>query len=323
MQIRWPAVVIALAAALPSARAVADPVKIGVMTPGPTSAVTAMGNGIAAALTARGLVRDRDFAIDIRAAEGKEERLPALARELVADHVAVIVVGSYPATRAAKDASTTTPVVSLNAGEPDETGIAASLAHPGGNVTGLSDLSSELSAKRLDLLRLAVPGMKKVAMLWNADDLGMTGRYNAASAAAKAMGIMVEALGVREPDDFGASFRTMDKDKPDGILMVTDILTILNRKRVIDYAAANKIPAIYEFDNFARDGGLMSYGPDGKELLSRVADLVVRILKGAKPADLPFEQPTLFQFVINQKTADAIGLKLPPALLARADEVID
>jgi putative ABC transport system substrate-binding protein len=315
--------VIALAAALPSARAVADPVKIGVMTPGPTPAVTAMGNGIAAALTARGLVRDRDFAIDIRAAEGKEERLPALARELVADHVAVIVVSSYPATRAAKDASTTTPVVSLNAGEPDETGIAASLAHPGGNVTGLSDLSSELSAKRLDLLRLAVPGMKKVAMLWNADDLGMTGRYNAASAAAKAMGITVEALGVREPDDFGASFRTMDKDKPDGILMVTDILTILNRKRVIDYAAANKIPAIYEFDNFARDGGLMSYGPDGKELLSRVADLVVRILKGAKPADLPFEQPTLFQFVINQKTADAIGLKLPPALLARADEVID
>ncbi|HEX5321365.1 MAG TPA: ABC transporter substrate-binding protein [Stellaceae bacterium] len=308
---------------VPSAAAFADPAKIGVMTPGPTARVKAMGDGIAAQLAQRGLVRDRDFAIEIRAGDGKPERLPAFARELVDAHVAVIVANSYPATRAAKDATSTIPIVSVSAGEPVETGVAASLAHPGGNVTGLSDMSSELSAKRLELLRLAAPGMKRVALLWNADDLGMTGRYKAASAAAVQMGIAVQALGVREPDDFGSAFDTMSREPPDGILMVTDILTILNRKRVMDYAAAHKIAAIYEVDNFARDGGLMSYGPDGKEVLSRVADLVARILKGGKPADLPFEQPTRFELVVNKKTADGMGLALPRELLLRADEVIE
>src|SRR3979411_2187095 len=179
-------------------------------------------------------------------------------------------------------------------------------------------MSAELSAKRLELLRLPVPSMKRVAMLWNADDVGMTGRYQAASAGgcgpgrpgdggvpglsraspagAAGLGVAWKALGVREPDDFGAAFETMTRDMPDGILMVTDVLTLLNRKRVFEFAAAHRLPAIYEFDNLARDGGLMSYGPDDKEVMARVGDLVGRILKGAKPADLPFEQPTLFRF---------------------------
>jgi putative ABC transport system substrate-binding protein len=184
-------------------------------------------------------------------------------------------------------------------------------------------MSSELSAKRLELLRLVVPDMKRVAMLWNADDLGMTGRYKAASAGASLMGIEVLPLGVREPDDFGSAFETMTREKPDGLLMVTDVLTLLNRKRILEFATANKLPAIYEFDNLAREGGLMSYGADDKEVTARLADLIARILKGAKPADLPFEQPTAFRLVANQKTADSMGLKLPSNLLARADEVIE
>ena len=206
-----------------------------------------------------------------------------------------------------KAATSTIPIVVFQAGEPEETGLVASLAHPGGNLTGLSDMSAELSAKRLQLLKEAVPSLKRAAMLYNADDAGMVTRYKAASAVAPKLGVTLESLGVREPDDFGNAFDKMAADPPDGILMVTDVLTILNRKRVIDFAAAHKIPAIYELALFAKDGGLMSYGPNQNEMLNGVADLVARILKGAKPGDLPFEQPTLFEFAINRKTADACG----------------
>lgn len=309
-------------AALPAA-ALAEPAKIGLLAPTPPPGLKAMSDAIAGQLAQRGLVRDRDFNFELKSSESKVEPLPALAKELADAHVAVIVTRSYPAARAAKDATSAIPIVATSAGEPVETGLAVSLAHPGGNVTGLSDMSSELSVKRLELLRLAVPGMKRVALLWNADDLGMTGRYKAASIGAAAMGLTVQALGVREPDDFNSAFTAMDKEKPDGILMVTDVLTILNRKRVFEYAAAHRLPAIYESDNFARDGGLMSYGPDNKEVIARVSDLVSRIIKGAKAADLPFEQPTRFRFVVNHKTADSEGIALPPSLLERADEVIE
>jgi len=322
MKIRWLAVLLLAGMALPAA-AFADPVKIGLMTPGPMPQVVGFANGLAAQLEQRGLVRDRDFTFDLRAGGGKVGTLPALAKELVADRDAVIVTSSYPAARAVADATSTIPIVSMYAGEPVETGLAKSLTHPGGNVTGLSDLSADLSAKRLQLLKEAVPGIKRVAMLYNADDTGMVTRYKAAQQVAPALGVSIESLGVREPDDFGTAFDAMVRTPPDGILMVTDVLTILNRKRVFDFAAAHKIAAIYEADMFAREGGLMSYGPDGKEVFERVAGLIAQILKGAKPADLPIEQPTRFTFVINQKTADAMGLKLPPSLVARADEVIE
>jgi putative tryptophan/tyrosine transport system substrate-binding protein len=151
----------------------------------------------------------------------------------------------------------------------------------------------------------------------------MTLRYGAADAAAKQLGVTVQALGVREPDDFNNAFTAMDKDPPDGLLMVTDVLTLLNRKRVFEYAAAHKLPAMFEADNLVREGGLMSYGPDGGEVLDHVAGLADRILKGAKPADLPLEEPTRFVFAINMKTAAALGLTIPPAILARADDVIE
>src|SRR5260370_24751736 len=188
----------AFALVRPPAVAFAGPAKIGLLGPPPPPVLAKIGDAIAAELTQQGFVRDRDFTFEIRSAEGKVKRLPALAKELVDAHVTVIVARSYPATRAAKDATSTIPIVISYAGEPVGTGLAASLSHPGGNVTGLSDMSSELSVKRLELLRLAVPGIKRVALLWNADDLGMTGRYRAASAAAATMGIAVQPLGVRE-----------------------------------------------------------------------------------------------------------------------------
>jgi putative tryptophan/tyrosine transport system substrate-binding protein len=162
-----------------------------------------------------------------------------------------------------------------------------------------------------------------VAALWNADDLGMTLRYRASEAGAQALGVSVQPLGVREPNDFDEAFGAMNRDMPDAILMVADPLTTLNRRRVFEFAAAHRVPAIYELSLFARDGGLMSYGPDLDESFGRVAALVHRILKGVSPAKLPFEQPTLFPFVLNLQTAKSLGLEIPPTLLARADEVIE
>jgi putative tryptophan/tyrosine transport system substrate-binding protein len=159
--------------------------------------------------------------------------------------------------------------------------------------------------------------------MWNEADLGMTLRYRAAEAGANAMGISVQPLGVREPDDFDRAFAAMNSEMPDAILMVSDALTSLNRKRVFAFAAAHRLPSMYEHDLYVRDGGLMSYGPDLNESFARVADLIDRILKGAKPAALPFEQPTLFRFALNLKTAKSLGLTVPATLLARADEMIE
>jgi len=273
-------------------------------------------------LAEHGYAPGRNLAFERRGAEARLDRLPRLVDELVASKIDVIVTFGYPAALAAKQA-TSLPIVAINAGDPVATGLVDSLARPGGNLTGISDVSAEVTPKRLELLKELAPGMRRVAMLWNAADLGMTLRYRASEAGAKTIGINVQALGVREPDDFEQAFAAMKRDMPDAILMVADSLTILNRKRVFEFATAHRLPAIYEFDFLVRDGGLMSYGPDAGESFARVAALVDRILKGAKPAELPFEQPTLFRFVLNLKTAKALGLAVPPALLARADDVIE
>ena len=180
-----------------------------------------------------------------------------------------------------------------------------------------------LHPRRLELLKEIVPNLHRVAVLWNANDLGMTLRYRASEAGAQVLGVGVQPLGVREPDDFEHAFEAMNRDMPDAILMVSDSLTILNRKRVFEFAAAHRLPAIYEFDFLVREGGLMSYGPDLDESFDRVAALVDRILKGVAPAELPCEQPTLFRFALNLKTAKSIALEVPPILLVRADEVIE
>jgi putative tryptophan/tyrosine transport system substrate-binding protein len=297
--------------------------RVGLLSLGPPLTDSSpFGAPLVRGLARHGYVLGRNLAIERRGAEGHVDRLPRLVAELAASKVDVIVAGGYPPALAAKD-GTTLPVVAFFAGDPVGTGLVESLARPGGHVTGISDVSVEVTPKRLELLKQFAPNLRRVAVLWNADDLGMTLRYRASEAGAQALGVNVQPLGVREPNDFDQAFGAMKRDMPDAILMVADPLTTLNRKRVFEFAAAHRLPAIYELSLFARDGGLMSYGPDLDESFGRVAGLVDRILKGARPAELPFEQPTLFPFVLNLRTANAVGLTIPPTLLARADEVIE
>jgi len=288
----------------------------------PITAESSFGTTIVKTLADRGYVLGQNLTLDARGAMGDVARLPSLAQELKADAADAIIVVSYPAALAAD--ATGVPTVGANGlGDPVETRMIQSLAHPGGNITGISDEATTLSTKRLSLLQELLPKLQKVAMLWNKQDLGMTLRYQASARSAQESGISVLPLGISEPDDFNDVFSIMDKERPDAILMVADALTNLNRKRVFDFAAARKLPAIYEYDFLVRDGGLMSYGPDLVESFERAATLASRIFQGARPGDLPFEQPTRYPFVINLKTAKSIGLEIPPTLLALADEVIE
>ena len=282
-----------------------------------------LGPGMVHDFAQRGYVDGQTIVFERRAAQGKLDRLPGFIDELVARHVDVIITQGYPAAIAAKERAGNTPIVVTLSGDPVATGLAASLAHPGGNITGVSEIAAELSAKRLALLKEAVPSVHTVAVLWNADDLGMTLRYQAAEIEAKRAGMMIVPLGVHAPDDFDTAFTEMTKKPPDAILMVTDVLTVLNRKRVIDFAAEHRLPAIYEYAYLVHDGGLMAYGPDLDAIFDRAAGLADRILKGARPADLPLELPTRFQFAVNLKTAKAIGLTIPEAILLQADDVVE
>lgn len=297
--------------------------RLGSLTPGmPVADKSPLGAVLLKGLELRGYAVGKNLTYDARGAGGQNGKLPEIVRAMKADGADVIVVVGYPTAMACKLENVPT-VVAYGSGDPVATHLVDGLARPGGNITGIADNATELSTKRLALIKQAVPKLQRVAMLWNRDDLGMSQRYEASAGAARSVGATVQALGVREPDDFNGVFETMNRQLPDAILMVSDSLTILNRKRVFDYAAEHHIPALYEYDVMVRDGGLMSYGPDLKESFERTADLVARIFKGAQPADLPFEQPTRYPFVVNLKIAKASSIELPANLVALADEVIE
>ena len=270
-----------------------------------------------------GYVEGRNVAYEGRWGEGKAAPLGGLVAELVRLRVDAIVVVGGSASEAAKNATSTIPIIVAGGGDAVISGLVASLSHPGGNVTGISDLDTELSAKRLELLMEMVPKAARIAVLWNADVYAMTLRYREIAKAAGDLRVAVQPLGVREPDDFEVAFAAMTRERPDALFMVADALTNLNRKRVIEFAAAQRIPAMYELDSVVRDGGLISYGPRIDDNLRRVASYVDRILKGAKPADLPMEQPTRLYLFVNLKTAQALGIKIPQSILLRADIVTE
>jgi putative tryptophan/tyrosine transport system substrate-binding protein len=297
--------------------------RLGTLTVSPPISPTAgTGAVLVAGLAQRGYALGQNLAYEARGAAGKVDQTPQLMQELKAANVDVVVTVSYPAAVAAK-ASGLPTVIASGSGDPVATRLVESLRRPGSNVTGISDDASMLSTKRLALLKEMSPQLRRVAMLWNQDDLGMSLRYEASAKAAQEIGVTVLPLGVREPDDFNGAFAAMSREPPDAILMVTDSLTLLNRKRVFEFAAERRLPAIYEQDFITRDGGLMSYGADPGESFDRAAALVARIFQGAKPADLPFELPTRYLFVLNLKTAKAMNLTVPNTLLALADEVIE
>ena len=271
-----------------------------------------------------GYIEGKNVVYEARFAAGKVERLPELAKELIGLKVDVIMATGWPSTMAAKQATSTIPIVMAPAtSDAVATGLVASLARPGGNITGLSDESISLSAKRMEILTETVPKAATIAVIWNANDEGMTLRYREIEKAARILKVEVQPFGVRQPDDFGVAFSTMTQRRPDAVFMVADNLTIANRKQLSEYAAKLRLPAMYEFSMFVRDaGGLMSYGPNIASQFQRAAYYVDRILKGAKPADLPVEQPTRYELVINLETAKALGLAIPQTVMLRADEVI-
>jgi putative ABC transport system substrate-binding protein len=272
-------------------------------------------------LKRRGWIEGSTIQFERRAAEGQIDRLPSLVQELVAIGVEAILTAGFPAVAACKGASV--PAIASGAGDLVSLGLVESFRRPGGNITGISDLAGELAPKRLAILKEALPSIRRVAMLWNREDRAMGQRYQLSAASADTLGISVQPLPVREPEDFAVAFAAMEHEAPDAGFLVVDGLTGLNRKRVIAFAALHRIPFMYEGDFIVRDGGLISYGPDLAEIGDRQAALLDKILKGANASELPFERPTRFTLAVNLKTAVTLGLTLPPTLLARADEVIE
>ena len=279
--------------------------------------------GFADAYARRGYIEGKNVIFERFAAEGRLERLPEAADRMISDKVDLLVACGYPAALTAMQRAPSIPVLVMNAGDPVETGMVESLAHPGGHVTGVSEVASDLSAKRLQLLKEAVPSLHTVALLWNQNDLAMQMRCTAAQAEAKKLGIVTQLLGVRAPNDFADAFSEMDRHPPDAILLVANSLTVINHKAVFDYAAAHHLPDMEELDVLAHIGGLMAYSADQNEVFDRLAALSDRILHGAKPADLPLELPTRFHFSVNLKTARSLGLTVPETIQLRADEVIE
>ena len=272
-----------------------------------------------------GYVEARNLLIEYRDAKGKPEQFPALAAELVALKVDVIVArGGTLGALAAKQATTTIPVVFGAVGDPVSEGIVASLARPGGNVTGLSLVFPELGAKSLELLKEVVPEVNRVALLLKPDaSPDRKSRLEAAEVAARRLGMRLQVVEARGLEDFDRALSDMTRARAGALAVLATPVFDAHRQRLADLAARNRLPAVYSYRTYVESGGLMSYGPDLRDLFRRAATYVDKILKGAKPGDLPVEQPTKFELVINLKTAKALGLTIPPALLQRADQVIE
>jgi putative ABC transport system substrate-binding protein len=270
-----------------------------------------------------GWIEGKNLVIERRYAENRLERLPELAAELIKLNVDVIVGVGTLAPLAAKRATTTIPIVMGAAGDPVGTGLVASLAHPGGNVTGMSLMAPDLGGKRLELLKELLPRLASVAVLWNAANPYPALVFKEVQAAGSTLGIEVQSLEARQPDDFDGAFESVRRQRPDALMTVEDPLTFNYRKRIADFAVGQLLPTLHGVRDFVVAGGLISYGANVADLYRRAAGYVDLILRGAKPADLPVQQPTKFELVINLKTAKTIGLDVPQSLLARADEVIE
>jgi ABC-type uncharacterized transport system substrate-binding protein len=271
-----------------------------------------------------GYVEGQNIIIERRYWEGRAERLPALAADLVRLKVDVIVTGAMQATQAAKNATTTIPIIMVAVADPVRTGLVASLARPGGNVTGLSHFAGqELGGKRLELLREVVPKLSHVAILWNPANPGNPPQLRDTEVAAQTLGVRLRPLEVRVPGDFEGTFETAIRGRVSALIALDDPVIFRERTRIVGLAAKSRLPVMYGFREFVEAGGLMSYGTSLPYHYRHAATYVAKILKGAKPGDLPVEQPTQFELVINLKTAKSLGLTIPQSLLQRADHVIE
>jgi putative tryptophan/tyrosine transport system substrate-binding protein len=295
--------------------------QIGLLITGPWAARSHLVEAFRQGLRELGYVEGQNIALVWRSAEGISERLPDLAAELVRLPVDIIVAIAAPAAQAAKLSTHTVPIVML-AGDALGSGLVASLARPGGNITGLSLMSPDHVRKRFELLKEVVPGLARVAVLWNPANPAKGPEWREMQVAARASGVRLDSREVRAFEDVERAFAAMMQERPDALIVTEDPLTVTHRTEIVAFAAKARLLAIYTFREFTDAGGLMAYGPNQLDHWRRLAVYVDKILKGAKPADLPVEQPTTFELVINLKTAQALGLTIPPTLLFQADEVI-
>jgi len=269
-----------------------------------------------------GYVEGRNVLIEYRWAEGKYDRFPALIGELLDLKVAMIVTAGTPATLAVKKATTSVPVVMLAVGDPVGTGIVPSLSHPGGNITGLTAISTEMDAKRLELLREVVPSASHIAVLWNASNPLQVLAEKQVQAAAHGLRMRVLSLGVKTEEEIKSALAVMARERPDALLVLADRLLLHHRALIMDFATRHRLPGVHAYRELVEAGGLMSFGPSYADMHKRAAYFVDRILKGAKPGDLPVERPRTFELVINLKVAKALGLTIPQSVLLRATEII-
>ena len=261
--------------------------------------------------------------IEYRWADGNYQRFPKLIAELISSKVDVIVTAGTPASLAVKKATSSIPLVMIAVGEPVATGLVASLARPGGNITGVTSIAPEMEGKRLELLREVVPGISHIAVLWNAASPVQVIQERETRAAAQVLGVKMLSLGVRTREEIEDALAAIDKERPGALLVLADRLFLHHRTRIMDFATQRRLPGVHAYRELVEAGGLMSYGPSYADMHRRAAWYVGKILKGAKPADLPVERPTKFDLVVNVKAAKAIGVTIPESFLLRADQVIE
>ena len=313
------------AAAWPLASRAQQPIgkirRLGVLLPGLRE--SSFGKAMRDRLRELGYTEGRDTILETRWAEGKPERLTELAAELAGLKLDAIVAFSTPAAIAARNATATIPVIFLYVGDPVGAGVVPSLARPGGNATGISLLATELATKRLEILLEVAPKISRVAMLWNDSNPGMVLRARESQDAAPKLGVTIESVGVHDLINFDSAFATIESGGIDALLTLVDPFTSQHRKRIVDFAARRRVPAIYESGEFVESGGLICYGPNLVAIEHRAAEYVDKVFKGAKPADLPVEQPTKFEMLVNMKTAKALGLSIPQSVMLRADQLIE
>jgi putative ABC transport system substrate-binding protein len=299
--------------------------KIGwlAVRPGTGEAFAGRGNEvIRRMLRELGYVEGKNIAFEYRSADNKLDRLPGLADELVRLKVDVLVMFTTTAALAAKNATKTIPIVFLTTGDPVAAGLVDSLARPGGNITGLTLVGTELAGKRLELLKETIPRLSRVAVLWNPGDPATVQSWEKSQLAARELGLQLHSMEIRNAKDIEGSFKEAIKARVAALAVTQSALVTSNQKQLVDLATKHRLPAIYSRADFVESGGLMSYGPDRAEPYRRVASMIDKILKGTRPADLPVEQPTKFELVINLKTAKALGLTIPPVVMMRAEKVI-
>jgi putative tryptophan/tyrosine transport system substrate-binding protein len=318
---------VAGALAAPLASIAQQPTKIpriGFLHPAPPGGVPGLRlEAFRDALHELGYVEGKNVQLEVRWGNGEFDRLPALAAELVQLKVDIIVAATSPSVVAARQATTTIPIVMPVGSDPVGEGLVASLAHPGGNITGLSMMAPELGEKRLQLLRETFPeASRAVAVLWNPAYAGMRARFEEAKVAAPKLGLTARSVEVRDTRELDVAFEAIVREHPEA-LVLSDPFTFSQRARIVEFAAEHRLPAIYESSDFVDAGGLMSFGPNISNLYRGAAVYVDKILKGAKPGDLPIEQPTKFELVLNMKTAKALGISFPTAVLLRADKLIE